>query len=275
MKLNKSPLFISGLPRSGSTLMCQLLGMHPEVYSTGHSSPLAAALKRIRSGFSEDHFMMAQLDVDFDLGYQRIHNAMIGFINGWCAETDKPWVVDKNRGWLADLDLLKTLVPDFKMLVCVRRPDQILGSIESRHKKTALIDFPDNMANMTPYQRADKLCADQGVMGGPIQLIQAMQDQDQTTQSQLYYVVFEDLMTRPNDVMQGIYQWLGLDNHPFDAAQLPVKAHESDSYYRFKYPHKTHSQIKPPKEHQIPARIAKEVKDKYAWFYQTFYPGAL
>ena len=75
---NQSLLCVAGLPRSGSTLMCQLLAEHPEVYSTGHSSPLANTLKKIRSGLSEDVFMLSQLDVDFELGHQRIRLAMQG-----------------------------------------------------------------------------------------------------------------------------------------------------------------------------------------------------
>jgi sulfotransferase len=40
MKLSKKIVYVTGLPRAGSALMCQLLGQHPEIYSIGHSSPL-------------------------------------------------------------------------------------------------------------------------------------------------------------------------------------------------------------------------------------------
>ena len=57
---------VSGLPRSGSTLMCQLLAQHPEIHSTGHSSPLAGLLNDIRHRVSDNDFFLSQLDVDFD-----------------------------------------------------------------------------------------------------------------------------------------------------------------------------------------------------------------
>lgn len=271
--LNKSIIHVAGLPRSGSTLMCQLLAQHPEIYSTGHSSPLSNALKRIRTGLTEDSFMLAQMDVDFDLAYQRIHNAMSGFINGWFKETDLNVVVDKNRGWLSDLSLLKTINPDFKMIVCVRNPTQILGSIESRHQKTALLEFPDGLANLTPYERADKLFAAKGVVGGPLKLIHDLQDIEPEIQKNLYYVLFEDMLLRPLEVMSEVYQWCGVSKHRFNPQSLTVKPHESDSHYRFKYPHKTYSQLKPPKEHKTPNRIAHEIKTQYGWFYDLFYPG--
>lgn len=266
-------VYVAGLPRSGSTLMCQLLAQHPEIYSTGHSSPLANTLKKIRGGLTEDPFMLSQMDAEFDLAYQRIHNAMTGFINGWFAETALDVVVDKNRGWLGDLTLLETIDPDFKMVVCVRAPDQILGSIESRHRKTALLDFPDGLANLTPFERADKLFAPKGVVGGPLKLIQDLQDIPVETQQHLYYVLFEDMLMRPLEVMAELFDWLGVADYRFNPKSLNVKAHESDSHYRFKYPHKTYKEIKPPKQHQISVRILQEIKTKYAWFYELFYPG--
>jgi len=57
---------VAGLPRAGSTLLCQLLAEHPRIYSDGHSSPLCSILLRLRHGISDDDFFLSQLDVDFD-----------------------------------------------------------------------------------------------------------------------------------------------------------------------------------------------------------------
>ncbi len=48
MLLNKKIIYVTGLPRSGSTLMCQLLGHHPQIYSTHHSSALCQTLDNLR-----------------------------------------------------------------------------------------------------------------------------------------------------------------------------------------------------------------------------------
>ena len=106
---------VSGLPRSGSTLLCQLLAQHPDVYSTGHSSPLVGILENIRSSFSSNDFSLAQLDVDFDLAYGRIENVLKSVISGWFAETDKVNVVDKNRGWLRMAEMLNDLHEDWRL----------------------------------------------------------------------------------------------------------------------------------------------------------------
>ena len=57
---------VTGLPRAGSTLLCQLLAQHPEIKCEGHSSPLCNTLLGIRRMISDDQFFLSQLDNSFD-----------------------------------------------------------------------------------------------------------------------------------------------------------------------------------------------------------------
>ncbi len=271
--LNKQLIYLTGLPRSGSTLLCQLLGHHADIYANGHSSPLCHTLMGLRHHLSDSDFLLSQLDVDFELTYQRLLNAFRGFVNGWCAGTDQPWFVDKNRGWLQHIETVSHLDPNFRMLVCVRELGQVYGSVEAQHQKTLLLDFPDHLANLSRGDRAGKLLAPEGIIGAPLRSIAALQDLDSQLQQQLYYVVFEQLVSEPLVVMQGIYDWLGISPAVFDPQNLTVKPHESDSHYRCKYLHSTHAQIQPPSLHLIPARIQSQTQQQFDWFYQTFYPG--
>ncbi|PKM22657.1 MAG: sulfotransferase [Gammaproteobacteria bacterium HGW-Gammaproteobacteria-14] len=273
--LKKRMVAVSGLPRSGSTLLCQLLREHPEVYSPGHSSPLCPAISGLRQHLSDNNFLLAQLDLDPELMHQRLISSFRGFIDGWFSETEKHTVVDKNRGWMQHLETLLLLDPNAKVLVCLREPGQILGSIENQHQKTLLLDFPDHTASHTRYARADALFAKEGVIGGPLLGIQHLQDLPAALQQRVYYVVFEDLMSRPQQAMAEIYQWLELPAHSIDLNNLTTTPHESDSYYRFKYRHRQHSNLKKPAHHPLPARIDQEIKNNFAWFYRTFYPGLL
>lgn len=273
VELTKSTLYVTGLPRSGSTLLCQLLGMHPDIYSCGHSSPLQSILQILRHQLSDNEFLLAQLDTDFELTYQRLLNMNRSVMNGWFAETDKDWVVDKNRGWLMNIDMVNMLDPNFRMLVCVREPAQIYGSVEAQHQKTLLLDFPDHLASLSRYARADKLFGTDGLIGAPLKAIEALQDVPDERQQRLFYVVFEHLMQEPQAVMQSLYEWLNLTPAPLDPQQLPVKPHESDSHYRFKYPHQTRTQITPPMQHAIPPRIEADIKRQFHDFYRVLYPG--
>ena len=270
---SKQLLCVTGLPRAGSTLLCQLLSHHPAIHSPGHSSPLLQALNHLRHGLSDNSFLLAQLDTDFDQVYARLENAFRGFFQGWFAETDRPVVVDKNRGWLGQLELATQMAPDCRMLVCVRDLGQIYGSIEARHRKTLLLDFPDHLAHLSSYDRADKLFAKDGVIGSPLAALRSVQDYSAEQQQRLYYVVFEHLMQEPIKVLADIHHWLGLESVAFDPNQLNSYPHESDSHYRFKYPHRTHTAILPPRQHEIPARIVADIRKNYEWYFNTFYPA--
>ena len=272
INLDKHIIYVTGLPRAGSTLLCQLLGHHPDITSIGHGSPLCSTLNKLRYQLSDNEFLLSQLDTDFDIVYQRLLNAFRGFVNGWFAESETKWVVDKNRGWLNFLETVHHLDPNFKMLVCIRELGQIYGSIETQHQKTLLLDFPDHIASLSRYARADKIFSNEGIVGTPLKAIENLQDIDNNLQDRLYYVIFEHLMQDPAKVMSGIYNWFNLPDKPFDYQHLTVKANESDSYYRFKYQHKTYPKIQPPVCHPIPSRIETELKSNFSWFYQTFYP---
>lgn len=269
----RRPIYVTGLPRAGSTLLCQLLDLHPDIESAGLSSPLCGIFLKLRAQWSDNEFLLASLDVDFDQHYARLERAWSGFMQGYWGEGQASWVVDKHRAWLSQIETVASFDPDFRMLVCVREPTQILGSIEAQHARTPLLDFLDHSAHLSRLERADRLFAPEGVVGGPLRSIEALSDVPVSLQSHLYYVVFEHLMEDPVSVMAEIHHWLGLAPASFDPNALPIKPHESDSHYRFKYRHNTHGRIDPPKPHDISHRIQQQLHSHFPSFYQTFYPG--
>lgn len=265
-------LGVAGLPRSGSTLLCQLLAEHPDVYSEGHSSPLCSALLRMRHGISDDDFFLAQLDVDFERSYAHLKSATLGFVRGWYHDCAKPVVVDKNRGWLRNFEYLLAIEPEARLLVCVRELGQVYGSVEAQHQRTILIDFPDHTASHDRYNRADVLFAKDGVIGNPLRAIEAIQDLPLAVQQRIRIVIFERLMRDPAGSMAEIFEWIGVGPHRIDPSRLTVREHESDSYYRHKYPHRQSTSVEPPHQHVIPARIQGEIERTYGWYYDHIYP---
>ncbi|MEM7117048.1 MAG: sulfotransferase [Chloroflexota bacterium] len=230
---------------------------------------------KMRHDMSDNPFFLAQLDTDFELMYQRVLNGYRGFINGWFAETDLPFAVDKNRGWVGEIETLRLLDPHFKLIVCVRDVRQIFGSVEAQHRKTLLIDFGGHMPAKSPAVRADALLDDKGIVGAPLKSIERLQDLDESFHEHICYVVFEELMADPAGTMNGLFGWFGLPPHNIDPNNLQTRPHESDSHHRYKFRHVTHPQIKAPRSHHIPPRIDKEIVNKFKWFYEMFYPDQL
>ncbi|TAJ75544.1 MAG: sulfotransferase, partial [Gallionellaceae bacterium] len=194
-----APKFIgvTGLPRAGSTLLCQLLAQHPEIKCEGHSSPLCNTLLGIRRMISDDQFMLSQLDNSFGSSYAHLTSAMRGFLRGWNADCEEKAVVDKNRAWLHAIELLLHIEPEAKLVVCLRELGQVYGSIEARHQKTILLDFIDHLADFDRMGRADMLFAKDKIIGAPLVSLHAVPDLPQAVRERLFFVRFEDLMAQP------------------------------------------------------------------------------
>ena len=263
---------VAGLPRAGSTLLCQLLAEHPKIHCEGHSSPLCNALLATRRFISDDQFMLSQLDIQDEASYAHLHGAMQGFLRGWHADCGKPLVVDKNRAWLHCIEFLLHLEPEAKLLVSIRELGQIYGSIEAQHQKTILLDFIDHLADFDRFGRADQLFAKDKAIGAPLSSIQAVQDLPQAVKDRIYFVKFEDLVAHPTETMEHVFHWLEVPACKIDPKRITVRQHESDSHYRNKYLHRQQAKLAPPKRHDIPPRIQTLIETACSWYYEWFYP---
>jgi sulfotransferase len=263
---------VTGLPRAGSTLLCQLLAQHPDVDCDGRSSPLCNMLLGVRRMVSDDSFFLSQLDTAFDVSYAHLAAAMQGFLRGWHHDAGTSVVVDKNRAWLHAIEMLLQIEPNARLIVCLRDLGQIYGSIEAQHQRTILVDFIDHLADYDRFGRADMLFAKDKTIGAPLISLHAVPDLPKRVQERLYFVRFEDLMERPAACMSHVYAWLGLPAIAVNLQALELGVPESDSHYRMKYPHTQSRSISQPQRHELSPRIQAQIETAYAWFYQTYYP---
>ena len=266
---------VTGLPRAGSTLMCQLLAQHPDIHCEGHSSPLCHVLTSIRRMISDDQFFLAQLDQSFERSYDHLTSAMKAFLQGWYQNCDKQVVADKNRIWLNAIELLLHMEPEAKLIVCIRELGQVYGSIEAQHQRTIMVDFIDHLADLDRIDRAEKLFApDKGVIGIPLKSLNSVQELPLKVRERLCFIRFEDLLDQPVKCMSQIFAWLGLSSYPIDPEKLTrLGPSESDSHYRMKYLHKWSDRIMKPARHEIPPRIQANIEKDFPWFYKTYYPA--
>jgi sulfotransferase len=263
---------VTGLPRAGSTLLCQLLDQHPDIHCDGRSSPLCNTLLGIRRMVSDDSFFLSQLDTAFETSYAHLASAMQGFLRGWHHDATAAVVVDKNRAWLHAIEMLLHIEPGARLIVCLRDLGQIYGSIEAQHQKTILVDFIDHLADYDRFGRADMLFAKDKAIGAPLISLHAVPDLPKKVQERLYFLRFEDLMEKPAACLAHLYAWLELPPFEVDLARLTVGIQESDSHYHMKYLHRQADRVVQPARHEIPARIQAQIETAYGWFYQMYYP---
>jgi sulfotransferase len=264
---------VTGLPRAGSTLVCQMLAQHPEIQCEGLSSPLCNMVLGIRRMISNDQFFLSQLDRSFDSSYGHLASAMQGFLRGWNRDCGKKVVVDKNRAWLHAVELLLQIEPSAKLVVCVRELGQVYGSIEAQHQRTILMDFIDHLADFDRAGRADMLFAKDKAIGAPLISLHAVPDLPKAVQERLYFLRFEDLVERPAELMSQIFRWLEIAPLQINPEKLMAMGpQESDSHYGMKFQHRQSERLLKPKKHDIPPRIQAQIETACAWYYQYFYP---
>lgn len=266
---------VTGLPRAGSTLLCQILAAHPAIACEGLSSPLCNTLLAIRRQVSQDDFFLSQLDHARDSVYGRLQAAMTGYLRGWLGGADRALVVDKNRAWLHCIEMLLELAPETRMIVCLRDLTQIAASIEAQHQKSILIDFADGLADFDRFGRIDSLFGKGRVVGDALVSLHAINDLPDAVRERLFFLRLEDLLAHPAAVTARLFDWLGLPAHAVDFDALPLGPAESDSHFRLKYPHTRHARLAPLPRRPLPPRIEKQIHTACRWYYEQFYRDAL
>jgi sulfotransferase len=108
----KELFFISGLPRSGSTLLSAILRQNPEMYAD-ISSPvqgLVTSAIQVVTGSETNHLIHED----------KRKTILRGLFESYYADVDRPLVFDTSRGWTSKTNLLKDLFPQTKIICCVR-----------------------------------------------------------------------------------------------------------------------------------------------------------
>ena len=137
--MEKTLHFVAGLPRSGSTLIQNIVRQNPSV----DSAPVSGLCTVFNSVF------MHWDDVEANKEYpneQAKRDVLESVLHGYHKSSQKPIVFDKDRMWVARIGLLEEILQKkVKILVCVRNPAEIITSFERIRKnnplKTTLTDY--------------------------------------------------------------------------------------------------------------------------------------
>ena len=118
----KKNIMLSGLPRSGSSVLTSLLNQHPEIYAST-TSPVADLISIIADSWPNISQALADPDPS------QYGNIIKGVFNGAYNHIDKSVVVDKNRLWPRFGKLMHQAFVDKPKIICtVREIPAILAS---------------------------------------------------------------------------------------------------------------------------------------------------
>ena len=240
--MSKTIHMISGLPRSGSTLLCNILAQNPEMHSTP-TSACHEALFVLRNAWGEWVEHKAAKSLANNL--QPVLNATINAYHN----TDRPVVIDKGRGWLSLIELAEfALDRKVKIIVPVRGIPQILSSFEKLHRKTQAKDQGNYFQAQTIQGRAEHLLGAEQVLGLAYnRLKDAMM---RGLGDRLCLVEFDDLTHNPKETLEDIYKFLELPNFEHDFTSVEQYTNEDDSVHGMDL-HTIRKDVKPIKDDSV------------------------
>jgi sulfotransferase len=153
--------FISGLPRSGSTLLAAILRQNPRFYAA-MTSPVGAMYMALEGAMSRRN------ETAVFINETQRRDLLQGLFSNYYrgVEADR-LVFDTNRMWCAKLPALTQLFPQARTICCVRSVAWIMDSIERLVRKNAfelsgLFGFePGN----TVFTRVNRVASSDGLVG--------------------------------------------------------------------------------------------------------------
>jgi sulfotransferase len=237
---------ITGLPRSGSSLLTAILKQNPRFHSS-ISDGLAASIVKGLEACQSSAGMRAEMPD------ARKRDFVNGMFDGFYKCVDKEIVFNTNRGWTYLTPLINDLYPNSKMRVCVRDIKWILDSFELAFRRNPYTVNTVSHGGLSGnvYSRSDSLMAGDSTIGFAYNgLKQAITGAEKKN---LMIVEYDQLCKNPKGMIMAIYNFIGEPQfeHDFNNVQMSwdeydaeigIKLHD----VRKKVEFKTRETILPP-----------------------------
>lgn len=265
----------SSFPRAGSTLLQNILAQNPSFYVTP-TSGLLEMIFGARLNYTNSPEFKAQNDVAMKKAFLAFSRA--GMEAYFQALTDKPYVVDKSRGWGVHFDLLQMIFNEEPKIICmVRDLRQILASLEKKFRqnpdKYRSIESHANLSGTTTVKRA-MLNLQSPPVG--LALDRLMEVHQRGWAKKIFFLRFEDLTTEPVVALQKIYHYLGVPEFAHNFTKVIQVTQEDDAVFGTPGLHEIRPKVEPLKNDYmeiIGRDTVRHLQQHYAWYFQLFgYP---
>lgn len=214
--------FISGLPRSGSTLLSALLLQNPRFHA-GMTSPVGSLFTAMLQQFAAGSEFGAVLSKS---QRQRLSRSL--FESYYADQATKEVIFDTNRLWCAKLPALLDLFPDTKIIACVRNVAWVMDSLERLYRANPYENtrlFNDDTERNTVASRVDTLAQRNRLVGFAWSALKEAYYGEHA--KSLLVVEYELLTQSPEQVLRLVYDFIGepwfehdFDNVEYDAPEF-------------------------------------------------------
>ena len=262
--MSKKIHFVSGLPRSCSTLLCNLLAQNPRVHSTP-SSALHEIGYIARQVYGVEEAKAVDMKKVLEPMY--LDYVKAGCENAFNRITDRPVVVDKSRAWIGSLDLVFTIWPNAKILVPVRDIRGVISSMEK--KRSQHPSFMNGIEQQDPYSWTTIEKRAQGwIQAPPVGIaIERLHEAIKKFKNKLMFINAKDLTENTQSVMNNVWEYLEEDNFVHDISNVEQYTQEHDVGFPYG-DHVIRQEVKPLKDdwnEVLGYELSEQIEQKFEW----------
>lgn len=215
--------FISGLPRSGSTMLGGILRQNPRCFAS-MSGPVGGVIMGALRAMGPDNEFSVFIN---DTQKRRILRSIVsGFYDEF---PDAEILFDTNRLWCAHLPLIADLFPEAKIICCVRNPAWVMDSLERLHRENPLNVpriFGSPADRATVFNRADAMLRGDRLIGFPLNALREAYYGHFA--DRLLLVEYDIMCQRPEQTIGLIYEFLGEPAFGHDFSHVEYEAEVFD-----------------------------------------------
>ena len=260
--------FLGGLPRSGSTLLCNILAQNPDIHAT-HTSACLEVLFVIRNSW--DDFVEHKAHPLDNVKRQ----VMRGVLESYYCGVEKPIVIDKSRGWLAHLEMLEWILgKKAKVLVPVRDLRDVLASFEKLWRQAAQHrQIKAEQSNYMQFQkledRLDIWCKRDEPVGLAVNRVKDAVARG--WRNCIHFIDYDALVREPGRTLRKVYEFLDLEPFEHDFDHVEQVTIENDDVHGFGIPlHKIRSKVEPqPSQYPKVLGTAADLYERDAHFWKS------
>jgi|GEM_PF-61517 len=258
----KSFNFISGLPRSGSTLLAAILRQNPKFHA-GMTSPVGGLFSNMLASVSAGSEMASLVSTP-----QR-KRLTKGLFDSYYADlpAEIEMVFDTNRSWTANLAAVGELFPDAKVICCVRDMAWVMDSMERQFQSNAFENtrlFASHNERSTVFTRSEALANRNGLVGYAWSALQ--EATYGANADRLLLVDYDLLVARPAEVIGLVYDFIGEPAFKHDFDNVVYDAPAFDDQLGVSGLHKVHKKVEPrPRSTILPPELFSQYSQLNFW----------
>lgn len=245
----KQLVFLSGLPRTGSTMLSAILSQNPEIHAEGNSG-----LCQIMWDTHISCTVNSSQQLKANKRYETTPNNILSQIpNLYYKNSESSIIIDKCRAWTLpnNVELLKTYVSkDYKVIVLERPVVEVVKSFMKVYQENPLIYNIKTIENLLEQNNE--------VLMKPLTGVVWAKQNNQN--NNFLFISYDELIIKTEETIKKIYDFCGWEYFNHDFTNIIVKYPEDDFYaYGLKNLHEVRPKIGKKKYDVI---LPKEIENK-------------